>query len=130
MQKKIKLSIIAALAFVIILVGVICLNKIARNKNVPQTNLTSQAILEQAVNENATKGITQEISGKIRSINEKAVYIELSDGKGFAANINSKMPVITQGVTKPGTLVDLKAGQNITVKADSANNAVEILIKK
>lgn len=139
MQQKIKLAVLAALA-VAIIAGSVYL--IGRNKskdqvlqpsNSAQTEQTNQAIPEQKpepANTDAKPDSIREISGKIRSINETAVYIELADGKGFAANINPSIPVITQGVQKIGTLVDLKAGQNVTVKVDSVNNAIEILIKK
>ncbi|MFH1428475.1 MAG: hypothetical protein ABIH39_01910 [Candidatus Margulisiibacteriota bacterium] len=99
------------------------------NKSVEQTPQSDQKLSE-PVSEDTATDATREISGRIRSFNDKAVYIEIADGKGFAANINSETPVMTEGITEPGTLVKLKPGQNITVKVDNFNTAIEILIKK
>ena len=123
MEQKIKLSILAALLIVIIAGSAYFIER---------KKIKDQALqpADSAQTAQTNQIIADEISGKIRSINEKAVYIELEDGKGFAANINPITLVITQGVAKPGTLVDLKTGQNVAVKVDNASNVIQILIKK
>jgi PBP1b-binding outer membrane lipoprotein LpoB len=132
MEQKTKLSILILL-LVVFIVGSVYL--IQNKKDTPAAQTTPITLppnqkLSGITNVNTNLESTREISGKIRSINEKAVYIELADGKGFAANINPKTPVFTQGVDKTGTLIDLKAGQDVTVKAGNTGDAIQILINK
>jgi hypothetical protein len=133
MEQKTKLSVLAILLVVIIAGSVyFILNK--KNAVVTQTATpqvpSSDQKLPDAADTNTDSEAIREISGKVISIAEKAVYIKFADGKGFAANINPETPVLTQGVDKPGTLADLKKDQNVTIKVDGADNAIQILISK
>lgn len=70
------------------------------------------------------------ISGKVRSMNEKQIYIELTDGKGSAININANTPVRTEGEDAVGNLALVRAEATVDVEVDENNNAIEITIKK
>jgi hypothetical protein len=122
MQQKTKTIIFAILALIIVAGGAYLI--LTRFPVVQQSAQTGETAT-------STKPVvTREISGKIRSFNAKAIYIELADGKGFAVGIKPGTPVMTQGVAKPGSLVDIKFGQNITATVDENDNATQILIKK
>ncbi len=70
------------------------------------------------------------ITGKVRSMNDKQIYIELADGKGSAINIEPTVPVRIEGGNKIGNLSILKLTSMVSVKVDKKNNAVEIIIGK
>ncbi|MBU0998923.1 hypothetical protein KKG24_01250 [Patescibacteria group bacterium] len=120
MEQKTKFSILAVLVIIIIVSGAYLFKG---EESANQPSFPSE-------NSQALQKIDREINGKIRSINEKAVYVELEDGNGFAIGISSSTFVVTQGISDLGTLADLKEGQSITASVDVADNAIQILIKK
>ncbi len=75
------------------------------------------------------KSVTS-IEGKLRSMNEKQIYIELQDGTGSAINIKPAVGVKKEGEENVGNLADLKIGDILKVEIDGNINAKEILIKK
>lgn len=72
----------------------------------------------------------RKVSGEVQLINEKVISIRLENGNSFTTEMSSSTQVIIENITKPGAIVDLKAGQNITIELGAANKAVQILIKK
>jgi len=124
MEQQTKIIILAVLVAVVV----------AGNVYLIQSKMSGGAANTQQITQisqtaTSTKpSATREIIGKIRSFNAKAIYIELADGKGFAVGIQPQIPVMTQGAAKPGSLVDIKFGQNITATVDEKNDAVQILI--
>ena len=70
------------------------------------------------------------VEGKVRSMNEKQIYIELADGNGSAVNINASTPVRMEGDNSVSDLTVLKAQAIVSVKVNENNDAIEILIKK
>lgn len=132
MEQKTKLSILAIFLVVIIAGSVyFVLNK--KDTSITPITPSSDQELSDVADANKRLGPPIEIRGEVLSIAEKTVYIKLANGKGFAANINSKTPVVIQGSEKSGSLADLKKGQNVVIKVDNAsntNNAIQILINK
>ena len=132
MEQKTKLSILIIL-LVIAIIGSIyfILNK--KDISIMPTTPSSNQELSGAADANKRPGPPIEIRGEVFSIAEKVVYIKLANGKGFAANINSKTPVVIQGSEKPGSLADLKKDQTVVIKVDNAsdtNKTIQILIIK
>jgi len=70
------------------------------------------------------------VDGKLRSMNEKQMFIEIPNDKGLALNINPKVQVQVQGENKVQTLAVLKSGDNLSITIDKDNNVSYILIKK
>ena len=132
MEQKTKLSILAVLMIAIIVGSVyFILNK--KNTSIKSTTPSSDQELSDVADVNKRPGPPVEIRGEVLSIAEKAVYIKLANSRGFAANINSKTPVVIQGSEKPGSLADLKKGQTVVIKVDNAsntNNTIQIMITK
>ena len=132
MEQKTKLSVLAILLIAIIAGSVyFILNK--KDTSITPTTPSSDQELSDVADANKRPGPPIEIRGEVLSIAEKTVYIKLANGKGFAANINSKTPVVIQDSEKPGSLADLKKGQNVVIKVDNAsntNNTIQILINK
>lgn len=125
MQQKTKIVILALLV-VGIVVAIVYLIPYKMSEDAANSQQGAQASETAA----STPNTDLEISGKIRSLNEKSLYIELADGTGFVVNIDSGTPVSIQGIDGPGTLADLKAGQNVTADVGAQNKASRILIKK
>jgi hypothetical protein len=135
MEKKAKIFVLVAVTVILIVAGLM-LYYPAGNSDVEKMG---QKAIENAQKERevapaeankakTSEGITK-TSGKIRSITKTDVYVELSDGKGFAAKIVPTTPVVLAD-GKKGTLADLKVGAEVTVETDSKGQTVEILVKK
>lgn len=70
------------------------------------------------------------IEGKTKSINQTQLYLELSEGKGAAINIEASVPVQVEGEDKISNLSILEMGKMVIVQIDENNNAINVLIKK
>lgn len=67
------------------------------------------------------------VDGKVRSLNDKQVYVELSDGSGAAINIEPGVLVKNKG--KEADITFLKPEAIVSINTDENSNALEILIK-
>ena len=105
----------------------------SQTMNSPQLieqSVTSTEQLESAKQTPVQDKKESTIEGKVRSINEKQIYIELTDGSGSAINIEPTVIVRSESDDKIGNLSILKPEATVSVKVDENNNALEILIKK
>lgn len=137
MEQKNKTILLIVVAGILALsAGVYWFNFAGVKKPAAPVTFVPQTVQPTAV-ENATATPDQAqgkkgtfISGKVRSMNEKQIYIELTDGKGSAININANTPVRTEGEDAVGNLALVKGEATVNVEVDENNNAIEITIKK
>jgi hypothetical protein len=76
------------------------------------------------------KSPAKAFEGKVQSIREKVIYLEMTDGKTLVAKISNTVPVFSEGVEKAGNLTSLKVGATVVIGMDQQNNATQITIKK
>lgn len=128
MKQKTKLYTIIVAIFIITL-AVVGLFIAERNKQ--QANLSQPVIGDdQPQQNNDVEKSKIFVEGKAIGMNEKKLYVELSDGKGSEINIKAETPVRIEGVEKVGNLGALKLGMTVKVSVNEKNDAIEILIKK
>ena len=140
MEQKTKVIIVIISVAIVAGVGAYSLQ---RNKAVVQTpqTVTTHTDIQQpapvaAVADNSIAQTQPQekqevvVEGKLRSMNEKQLYLELAGGTGSAINIVPTTPVHLEGDDKVGNLSLLKIGDMLTVTANGNNDAVNIVIKK
>ena len=141
MEQKTKVISLAAILIILVAgLGIYVAKKNKHTVSAPQAMSTSQEGQPVASNDLTAPAPSQAqqpqsqtqattISGKVHSMNEKQVYLDLDGGKGSAINISATTPVHTQGSDKTGNLSILKIGASVTVSVDANNNATDIVIK-
>lgn len=146
MNKKVTLSVIAAILVLAALgLGGYLLKKKLLSAPLPKATQVEQPKNTQSKQqEPKTETVKQDqpqeqpqpekkettISGKVRSINEKQLYLELADGKGAAININATTPVKNEGNEKIGNLSLLKMGAKASITVNEKSDATLIVIEK
>ncbi len=134
MNQKNKLIALIAIIAVIIIIGAYLVKQSQPTAVAPQpvAPINTEAVKQVATTPVATTAVPQVppqvIAGKVRSINEKQVYIELADGKGAAVNINAATPVKSVD-GKMGNLSILKTGAAVSITVNKNTDALEISIK-
>ena len=128
-QKTKAISLIAIILLITVGVIIFLTKKTVPTVQAPTTRQTQPTVKNNQEPQTQDKQETT-ISGKLRSINGKQIFVELSDGSGSAINISATTPVKTEADNKVGNLTILKTGAMVSVTVDKDNNAVEILIKK
>ena len=141
MNQKIKIVVLIVIVIVLIVVGVIIFKKNnpanvnmqtqqkATQATTPKTTVATTKKVTQATTQEKSK-VANTIVGKLRSLNEKQIYIELADGKGSAINIVPTTPVLKEGETTVKDLTSLQPNAMVSVTVDESLNAIEILVKK
>ena len=130
-QKTITIIVVVIIILATLGFGRYYLSNKNKQINLPESSfeLNSNVPINNPANEPAkpAEKIIKTVEGKIRSFNEKQVYLELADGKGAAINIEPNVAV--KNKEKDANITFLKPELTVSVKVDESNNALEISIK-